>query len=82
LQAQKLGTGVLGWRRGIAPRDLYDRAPPWFGLDGTRTVDESDAFLYAHQAKVISCGKVVQRGNHDELMTQVGPYSELISAEG
>ena len=31
---------------------------------------------------VLERGKVVQRGRHDELMKQAGPYSELISAEG
>ncbi len=31
---------------------------------------------------VLERGKVVQRGRHDELMKQTGPYSELISAEG
>ena len=31
---------------------------------------------------VLERGKVVQRGRHDELMQQSGPYSQLISAEG
>jgi ABC-type bacteriocin/lantibiotic exporter with double-glycine peptidase domain len=31
---------------------------------------------------VLDRGKVAQRGQHDELMTQDGPYTHLISAEG
>ena len=37
--------------------------------------------VYGPSPVVLERGKVVQRGNHDELRGVVGPYSRLIRAE-